>query len=397
MINKISANKAIYIDTYSTESYHEMFNSSLILMCSLVFDKVDCRMSKSSFVVFDKLVNGETPNNVNFKKVIVVKGKGRFSLLFRYLFSAFQNLRYLIMAPKNSVLIFPYNNLFGLRLMNFFNKMCKKKVLIFCHGEMEGIVTELKTGGFLHRTLIWLSHNFFLNSRIKISKDIHFSIMGEMIKKNLSELISKDKISKFICVDHPYIFNETISKNEKSIDLFCIGTVGVLNDAKGMSSFVEFVSKIDPAYRKKLHVSVTGRIEGDISLLKNLGIDVIEQKKTISRNEYNKRIENLDLLLFFYPNDSYQITASGAIMDAVYQRKSLLALNNDYFKYVFGKFGKFGCIVDNNDEMLDKLYNLIDKKEKVLFDFKDIQGKFTPQTISVQFSNELQSIGYLNF
>lgn len=396
MINK-SVTKAFYIDTYSTESYHEMFNSSLILMCSLVFDKVDCRMSKSSFEVFTNLLNEDIPSNLHFKKVTVVKGKGRFYLLFRYLFSAIQNLRYLILAPKDSVLIFPYNNLFGLSLLNFFNKIYKKKVLIFCHGEMEGIVTELKTGGFLHRTLIGLCHKFFLNPKVKISDNLHFSVMGEMIKKNLSELISRDKILKFICIDHPYIFDKTIPKTKKSIDLFSIGTVGVLNEAKGMSSFIEFVSKIDPVYQQKLDISITGRIEGNTSVFKRLGINTIEDEETISRKDYNRRIENLDLLLFFYPDNSYKITASGAIMDAIFQRKSLLALNNDYLKYVFDKFGKFGYVVDNTDEMLDKLYELIDKNEKVLFNFKNIQEKFTPQTISVQFSSELRRIGYLNF
>jgi hypothetical protein len=396
MRNKVSITKAFYIDTYSTESYHEMFNSSLILMCSLVFDEVECRMSKSSFDVFEDLVNKEVPNNILFKKVKVVKGIGRFNLLFRYLFSAFQNLRYLIVAPKDSILIFPYNNLFGLRFLNFFNKICKKKILIFCHGEMEGIVTELK-GGFLHRTLIWLCHKFFLNPNVKISEGLHFSIMGEMIKKNLSELISKDKISKFICVDHAYIFKKNSLNTKKKFGLFSIGTVGVLNEAKGMSSFIEFVSKIDPLYQKKLCVSVTGRIEGNTSVLKNLGIDFIEEEKIISRSDYNKRIENLDLLLFFYPNDSYKITASGAIMDAVFQQKSLLALNNDYFEYVFCKFGKFGCLVDNIDVMLDKLYELIDENERITYSFKNIQEKFTPQAISIQFSNELRRIGYLNF
>jgi len=396
-MKKISRTKAFYIDTYALESYHEMFNSSLILMCSLIFDEVDCRLSSSSFKVFKNLVNEEIPNNIHFKKVCVLTGKGRFQMLSRYLFSALQNLRYLILAPNDAVLIYPYNNLFGLRLLNFFNKICKKKILIFCHGEMEEIVTDLKTGGFLHRTLTWLCHDFFLNPKVKISKQIHFSVMGEMIKENLSQLLPEDKISKFISIDHSYIFNQVDLKDKKYLDLFCIGTVGLLNETKGMNNFIDFVSKIDPVYQQKLHISVTGKVENNVSILKDFGIDIIEQETAITRNEFDRRVEKLDLLLFFYPINSYKITASGAIMDAILKKKTILALNNDYFAYVFNKFGEFGYIKNSIDEMINQLYKLIDEKEKKTFNFKQLQGKFSPEAISKQLLTELRRIGYLNF
>jgi hypothetical protein len=397
MTNKISNKKAFYIDTYAQTSYHEMFNSSLILMCSLIFDKVECRLSDSSFEVYKKLINGDLPKNIRFKKVLVVGGQGRLQLLFRYIFSAFQNIRYLIVAPKDSILIYPYNNLFSLRLINFFNKFYKKNILIFCHGEMEGIVTDVKTGGFLHRTLIWLSHNFFLNSKVKISNGIHFSIMGEMIKKNLAELLSKDKMSKFVSIDHSYILKKPEAVGVKKIEAkLSIGTVGLLNETKGMSSFIEFIKKIDSAYRQKINISVTGKIEKNAQLLDSLGIDIVSSDQTISRNEYNKRIKNLDILLFFYPKSSYKITASGAIMDAVFQEKKILALNNDYFEYVFDKFGHFGYLTNNIDEMIYQLYQIIDSKEIVHANFNDLQEKFTPEKISLQFLGELKRIGYIN-
>ncbi|MFV5698714.1 hypothetical protein ACM55H_10135 [Flavobacterium sp. ZT3R17] len=398
MTNKIPDKKAFYIDTYAQGSYHEMFNSSLILMCSLVFDKVECRLSMSSFDAFKNLINEDVPNNINFKEVLVVKGKGRYDLLFRYLFSAFQNMRYLILAPKDSILIYPYNNLFSLRILNFFNKIFKKKILIFCHGEMEGIVTDLNVGGFLHRALIWLSHKFFLNSNVRISDGIHFSIMGNKIQKNLAELLSEDKISKFVSIDHSYIFKKTEVINFKENDnILSIGTVGLLNEAKGMSGFIEFISKINPFYKQKINISVTGKIEKNAQLLCTLGIDIASQEQIISRNEYNKRIENLDLLIFFYPKDSYKITASGAIMDGIFQKKAILALNNDYFEYIFEKFGKFGYLANSIDEMKNILYQLIDTKEIINVDFNNLQEKFSPQVISLQLLNELRRIGYINF
>ncbi|WP_367773635.1 hypothetical protein AB3G33_06965 [Flavobacterium sp. WC2421] len=397
MTNKLQGKNAFYIDTYAQGSYHEMFNSSLILMCSLIFDKVECRLSKSSFEAFKNLIGEAVPHNINYQDVFVIKGQGRYDLLFRYLFSTFQNMRYLIAVPKDSVLIFPYNNLFSLRVLNFFNKIFKKKILIFCHGEMEGIVTDLKVGGFLHRMLIRLSQDFFLNPNVTISDGIHFSIMGERIHKNLAEILSRDKISKFVSIDHSYIFKSTEEVNLKEKDkLLRIGTVGLLNETKGMMGFIEFVNKINPLYKQKLNISVTGKIEKNAQLLSSLGIDIAPQDQIISRNEYNKRIEDLDILLFFYPKDSYKITASGAIMDAIFQRKTILALHNDYFEYVFDKFGKFGYLVNSIAEMENLLYQLIDTKENINVEFDTLQEKFSPQVISLQLLSELRRIGYLN-
>ncbi|RYF26874.1 MAG: hypothetical protein EOO42_00175, partial [Flavobacteriales bacterium] len=135
-------NIAFFIDTYSEKSSHEMFNASLMLMCAIVFDQVDCRMGQSAYENYLKIIKRPSPENIVRKRTFVVAGNSRLSLVLRYLVSAMQNIKYLLLSPKEAVLIFPFNNLFSLAFLNTINKIYKRKILIFCHSEMEGIGTE---------------------------------------------------------------------------------------------------------------------------------------------------------------------------------------------------------------------------------------------------------------
>jgi hypothetical protein len=371
-----------------------MFNASLLLMCAMIFEKVDCRIGNSSYQNYLEIINQQPPENINYKKVWVIEGNGRFSAVMRYLLSAILNIRYLIFSPKDVILIFPFNNLFSLRIVNFINKFYRRNILIFCHGEMDELVTNTGKGGFLHRILTKLSHNFFLNAKNKISQGLYFSVLGDILKENIGTIICDEKVVKFISIDHPYLFKSMELHKRDTIKLK-VATVGVLNKIKGFHSFVEFVNKMNAHIRKSLDISVIGAIYEDVNLLKDLEIEVVsENNALLSRDEFNSRIKQLDYILFFYPRESYRITASGAIFDAICYEKPILALKNDYFEYVFKKFGSFGFLFEDINEMIYKIQD-ISVNRSLCVDFESIKNKLTPEAIGMQLKNELVNIGFI--
>lgn len=395
MIEKTSTSSAYYIDTFAQGSTHEMVNSSLMIMCANVFEKVTCKVSKSSIQAFNNVIDSDAPVNLNFDQIWVIRGESRASLVFRYVLSAFQNIRYLFTSPKESVIIFPFNNLFSLRAINFLNRLLKRRIIIFCHSEMEGITAELQGVGVLHKILAHLARNFFINPKVQLSDGIYFSVMGDILRQNLSNSISSTKMERFINVDHPYIFKNASTQPKSKEDLLSIGTVGTLNKLKGLDTLRSLVKRFPPALRKEIRVSVTGRVSGDISGLQSLGIETVPENSALSRAEFDRRVQGLDYILFFYPKNSYKITASGAIYDAILHGRPILALKNDYFNYIFQKFGSFGFLLDNETEMSDKLKEIIDEREVLKVDFISLRKKFTPDTLSAQLSNELIRIGYI--
>ena len=90
---------------------------------------------------------------------------------------------------------------------------------------------------------------------------------------------------------------------------------------------------------------------------------------SLSDTEFNLEITSLDIALFFYPENSYKLTASGAVFDAINHMKILIVLENDYFIYLFNKCGRLGYLCTNIDQMYVCLKSVINCDNSTKDDF----------------------------
>lgn len=386
--------KAYYVDSFNIKSAHEQFNSSLSIICEILFEDVKFWTSKSSYDSFLKLTNYKI-RDIEHSSLYVMSGEGKVSWIIRYLLSSIQNLRFLFLVPKDTILVFPFNNIFSLRILNFFNRFLKKRIVVFCHGEMEGLLgSTIHTGSFA-KVLYKIQNNFFLNPKVKIDDKLFFAVFGDKIAENIGKLVTKDKLENFITIDHPYLFNglRTRQNNSKKLNL---GIVGVLNESKGANLFLSFTDSLKTRVKKNVNISAIGKVEIDIQKLISRDILFLEQDgNVISREIFDLKINELDFILFFYNLESYKITASGAIMDALNMEKPIIALKNDYFMYLFEKFGEFGYLFDNVNEMADVVEKISTGEIKNDFNFKEIKKNFSPESIAMQMKKELIRIKFI--
>ena len=386
-----------YIDTFSYKTGHLQFNTSFLTMLSEIYDKVEYYAGKSSMEEVYKLLNkdGAFPLNVRNNRVFVYRGDNRLSLLIRYVISALLNLIMLFRSQKNDVIIYNFNNLFSLHLINAVNRITQRKVLICCHGELELLSGSTEEGGWLFKCLRYLARDFFLQNR-KIHDNVYFMVLGDVILENLRNYLSEDQLKKFISVDHPYIFikqTQNVNK-EKCNGGLQIGTVGAFSQIKGADLFVKIVSKVK---NPNVHFSITGRIFYPMERLKQLGVDtaIDADKKVLSQGIYNERIGRLDFILFLYSSNSYRITASGAVMDAINLKKPIIALENDYFCYLFKKYGSFGRLFKSLEEMTVYLSDHIQKEYLQTYNFEKIQNLMSPQCVAKDLHGKLKRIGFV--
>ena len=359
-------------------------------MCSLVASEVEYLGAQNITQM------AGNPQNVFCQKLFVVRGDGRISLILRYLVSAVLNIWHLMIVPRNTVLIYNQNNLFSTRILNFTNKILGKSVVIFCHGEMELLVTDPHKGGILHKLLTQLARGFFLKDDCKIAFSTNFFVMGGSVYGNLAKLLTADKIVHFCQLDHSYVFKR--SNNSASHATLNLGTVGVLSPIKGGDSLCVLADMLKQNNITNVRLSVTGRIICPKETLLARGILLPSNggNAPIDQQEFTSRIEALDYILFFYDKASYKFTASGAIMDAIDQRRPIIAIKNDYFTYLFDKFGEFGYLVEDIQEMAELIVKITNGLNvRRIFDFESLQAVLSPVALANDFKVQLQNIGFI--
>ncbi len=377
------------VDSVCYDNWHLNFNSQLIEILTNVASSVEYRGAQK--IGLNKL-------NVRSKNLYVIKGTGPWNIILRFIFTIFNDIWQLFISPHDQIIVYSFDATVSVRLINFINKILKKRIIMFRHGSMEMLQTSPTGKGIFYSFENNLTRQFFLNKHIKISSNLHFFVLGDIILKNLYSRLPENIMSNFYSIDHPYDFNRNtyVKKNKETKELN-IGTVGVFNEYKGGKDFLQLAKLLKHKKAVNVNLFISGRINFNISLLKKAGINLPsnEGRSMISAEELNNRIDQLDFVLYFYPSDTYRLTASGAIFDAINRKRPIIAIRNDYFEYIFTKFGSIGYLVDSVSEMADIIFLISKKSEKNIdFDFEKVQNLLSVQNLTKIFSKQLQEIGF---
>jgi hypothetical protein len=327
--------------------------------------------------------------NVKFRNIPVLGEGCKYVVLFKYLLSMCINLFILLLLNKKSVIVFNYNNLFSLKIMNSLNNLLGKRIIIFCHGELELLSVYSNKLGLQAKILKRLAINFFDNENIVVSEKLRFIVLGDCILENLKKRLGNNMSNKFFSIDLPYIFKEN-NNNELRNKTINFGTIGVVNKNKNMENIIDLTNIFSEDIDKgRILFSITGPILVNKRYIFNANIDVPDNNnKELKRDEYNKRLGDIDYFIFFYDHRSYNYTASGSVFDVINFEKPMIALKNKYFEYLFRKYGEFGVLVNSIDEMKDLIREIINNGFNLQYDFNTIKRKLSHDKIA----KELNSI-----
>lgn len=232
--------------------------------------------------------------------------------------------------------------------MYFIKKYVKEDipVLFIIHGNIE----ELRRKKHIYQLGYWIKPAF---SYKKHRKNKRYLVLGDSIRENLLRYI--DYIAEeTIAVPHPYtLYGNTREGKNKSGNEITIGMIGSFSSEKRSDQIFVLEKKIKESGVKNIKYLLVG--SGDSqdfpkdTTIRFLG----DGKRKLSESDYNNGIEMLDFILFFWPKDSYQMTASGALCDAIVHNKPIISIRNDYLTWVFNEVGALGFLCEDIDEMAD--------------------------------------------
>ena len=377
--------QAYYIDTFSTGHLHEMFNVASLEMFANMYDHIEYRTSRSSYQHV-KAFRGELPSNVSvafIPTISVHRGWRKFRFLFKQLQAVLHNAYYILTIPKGYDIIFNYNTLAALPIMNRLIAHCDNRVLQICHGEMIELVQPMSKNVFLRNGLK------VFRQPITIATNLYFAVLGKSIYDNIMSQLSSSSRQKLLYFEHPIVCTESPRNTTLLQDKLIVGLIGDMRASKGLDALVEL------AHRLKRKKNVELRCIGNL----NLPDHVIQESEIVmantdtrhylTRQEMYMYIKELDYALFLLPPERYQYMASGTVFDAIVCGIPILSLTNDYFAGLFASYGEFGYLEKDLDTLSQRIDWLVNQgMNRPVWDLQYLLQALSPQKIAEQFEKQ---------
>lgn len=372
--------KVILLNGTFSGSQHEMIDSSIIIAFSIIAEKVVVYFQPKRKEIIKSLVEQRTDNqNITYKDIYNLSDSVRVT--FRELIAAIQECWiFLTKADKNTLTCLTYINRFNCYGLNFLSKITGRPLIIVCHGELKHINTTPHQG-----EINWVKMLRHFYKGVTIAPHGMLMVLGSNIKEITDKLVSKEKAKNYISWEHPY-FRTTLPTIHELHHPIRIGVIGFLKREKerGFDNV------------KKLAFAISNDCEFELRLLSSIQEDLLQElpntvkimnpeSRFIPRYEYNQMIEELDYIYCPYPTGSFEMTASGALLEAMAQRRPIIMHNNEFTIHLRKLYGDFGIILDDEDKGFERIkQSLKDEKQyaRYITQQDTILEKISPENLS---------------
>ena len=319
---------AVICDIWAKKLDHYEFNKNIIKLINHILNEQNIYFGDRKQIEFIK--KEKELYNIKFIDINILKVQ-KIKLFFNYFFNLYKIQK--IKSDK----IFILNSL---PIVIFLSKVIfnsKKEIYFFLHG-MDRLEQENKG---MYKYLKYFFK--FRNNKNRYK----YIVLGENIKKNLIKIFPNME-EQIFSIDHPYSFEKEYGNKEIN-EILKLGTVGIISQEKGLNNIFEFIEKNNEKFSfKHIGKSLTKMSEGFKRYFPY-------RNSFLEKDKFEEEILNLDYILILYPNDSYKLTASGVYFDCIKYNKPLLGLKNQYFGYMFKKYGEIGKLFESIDEIIEYL------------------------------------------
>lgn len=378
---------AYIIDPYSHGSYHEVINQGYLMMVAELYNNVVYIADKTSCdnlrLLLDKC-------NIKHDNILFVEKQFRkfnlknksLSYLINILIVSFWNYYYYIKTPSYADVFYNNNLFFAVIFISIFSKK-NKQIYDMCHNEMELINSK---SVYSMATYILSKYFRFIFCKLKLDKIFHFILLSPKMVSYFNSFIPTKNHARMFSIDHSYIRTD-ININDKIETINCdnrvkIGIPGAITALRGLSTLKKILDKIN---NDDICIYALSSCSENID--NKSFIQINKNNQLMPAEQYSAYVKSMDMMLLFYDVDSYKLTASGAILEAVWNEKPVIALKNMYFNYLFEKFNSLGVLKDDIDGIIEVLNSIHNKEyfnKSCIMNLKNARMKLLPQNTCMQ-------------
>ncbi|MBP3710252.1 MAG: hypothetical protein J6I73_07625 [Treponema sp.] len=261
-------------------------------------------------------------------------------------------------------------------LTKYLTRNKNKKVILFTHGEMEGLISKGKWK-------IW-SYPFWVTlcSKIKMPSNLYRIVLGEGILENMKRF---KKFSNIYSIEQPRDgfmdkneIRPTMHNNKFAFIGNCLYKKGgetIIRAAESIEQNSESSISIIGAYDLKLN-----NIPKKIKLLST-------PHQLLRKDDFENALSSIAYACFPYPSNTYKFTASGAVLDAIRWLKPIIYIHNDYFDAIFKDAGDIGYACADESAFIDTIIRIDESPDnerykKQIDNLRKLQNKFKIDTVT---------------
>lgn len=364
---------------------HEQFNAAFLYGYCLAYPQSKIVFfAESEHIKCVKSVlesSGLFLKQIEFKEIIIPDGKFSQSptvfityvtLLKKILKYAYDNncgkISFLSiytynLIPLKYLLKFKYKSLFNVHLVlhgtlefvkrkNFSQLKYSFAKLLYYFKRISGI--KVRTWKYVAENRFFYEKLFKFSLNIIPISEITYLVLRDDILANVRKYLPSSLL-KFRSIDLPYIFTKPEFPPQHSLgEDITFATFG-----KGYNdetySLIESLTK-QPLLKNRFTLKIIG---GPVDLRLNsfAAVKYPFAGRNFSRTEIAEIVKKVDYFVFFYGEDLYELTTSGAFFDAIAYNKPIIFLRNNCFDYYFKKFN-YGYRYENMESLINNLPNI---------------------------------------
>jgi hypothetical protein len=251
--------------------------------------------------------------------------------------------------------IFPTGHFFlSLYLAVFGNRRVKH--IIVLHGELEFLRDgKTKVDYFLGLALKWA---------IKLSRrNTTYIVLGDRIKDHLKAYFPERILKRVTPILHPYHYNSDSAVTDFRSDLkpIVFGAIGTQMLSKNSNYIFDLAQGLqNEIVGGDFTFATVGKVLPELFPYKNKLVTQLYPDSFVPQSIFEAEAKKLNFVLFFYNNDSYKLCPSGAIFEVIKLGLPVISIHNDYFDWLFEKYGHMGFLCNNLDEMSLLIKNIRD-------------------------------------
>ncbi len=388
-----------YVEPFMSGQIHVPFNRAMLQVINTTFptSQITIWAEKKHF---DAIVNSDQPfiEQVTYKQIRVslVKSGSKIGWFCKHIQECGLIVRALCSSyfRKPSLLVFSATSPIGVFFLNMllFSLFRKQRVLVVLHSL--AVLAEERQQKIIDRLYAWFLKKAFHKS----TKNEQYIVMESSVANFLEEQ-GFLKRKQLIVIAHPYLFASFQKKlfRQSSDKPIRFVHLGIARKSKGSHQFFLLAERFKAEISEgKVLFQIVGAVLDEMTPYLNPYVVCEKGGQLLDIENYKAYCEEADYAVFLYEDSYYQLTSSGALLDAISYGLPILALKNRSFKEVFGSTDfPPGMLYDTFEELAQGIHTFIHKnkmmKEEFGQAFEQLRKKHHTNSVSAQLKEQLKS------